>query len=389
MNEMTEHLRQQIQQKGPISFAQFMDDALYLPRLGYYQKPCSIGREGDFYTSVSVGSIFGNLLAQQFMQWWQSDPEHGEGVLQLVEAGAHDGQLAKDILLALGSNVPAAFSRVQYRIVEPLPERERRQRETLLPFADAVSWCKSLSCLGTAFPADNHAFQVIFSNELLDALPVHRIAWDAKSKCWFEMGVGWSGSAFDWAPLKDPSLFTPKCGTTTLLEKVLREVFPEIDFAMLRDTLPDTYTVELPLAATRWWREAASQLHRGKLVAFDYGFGAKEGMAPERMAGSIRAFRRHGQVRDVLGDPGAVDITADVNFGALQAVGEENGLITDMFMSQEEFFCGLIQRLWAARAFALSPQQTRQIRTLTHPEHLGRSFRVLVQSCCAVRKTRS
>src|SRR5690349_13568153 len=118
-------IRQEIRSNGPVSFGRFMEIALYCPNLGYYERPGSrIGKRGDYYTSVSVGPLFGGLLAVQFSEWLDAIP----GRVQIVEAGAHDGQLARDILTWLRAERPTLFSQVEYWIVEPSQNRQKWQR---------------------------------------------------------------------------------------------------------------------------------------------------------------------------------------------------------------------------------------------------------------------
>ena len=150
----------------------------------------------------------------------------------------------------------------------------------------------------------------------------------------------------------------------------------------LLEVLPDGFTVEVSPAAERWWREAASVLECGRLVTIDYGLTADEFIVPERKEGTARAYSHHQASRDVLADPGEQDITAHVNFTAIQTAGESAGLRTDAFVTQAQFLTGIAARAWkdGASLGAWTPERTRQFQTLTHPEHLGQSFRVLVQS---------
>ena len=145
--------------------------------------------------------------------------------------------------------------------------------------------------------------------------------------------------------------------------------------------LPDGYIVESAPAAERWWRDAAGALAHGKLLAIDYGFTADEMFSPARARGTLRAYCRHHVNDDLLANPGEQDLTAHVNFSAIQKAGEDGGLKTEFFSSQAKFLTEIVAK--AAQANSLgtwSPSQSRQFQTLTHPEHLGRAFRVLVQS---------
>jgi SAM-dependent MidA family methyltransferase len=146
--------------------------------------------------------------------------------------------------------------------------------------------------------------------------------------------------------------------------------------------LPDGFTTEVCPAAEKWWRTASRLLACGKLLTFDYGLRAEEFFMPERKAGTVRGYHHHQPGNDVLAHPGDQDITAHVNFTAIRTAGESAGLRTEAFLPQAQFLTGIAARIWKDGALCgeWTPARTRQFQTLTHPEHLGRSFRVLVQS---------
>src|SRR6185369_8956391 len=200
MTEIAKIIRQQVQEQGVLPFSEFMRLALYCPKYGYYEQAGSqIGRKGDFFTSVSTGSLFGELLAFQFFEWLgelnpkprksphaRSDEPYprselrrsaeaagGEG-FQLVEAGAHGGQLAADILNWFQQNQPAFLSSLEYWIIEPSPQRRSWQKDKLEHFPRNVRWVESPAML-----PPKGITGIIFSNELFDAMPVRRLGWDA------------------------------------------------------------------------------------------------------------------------------------------------------------------------------------------------------------------
>jgi SAM-dependent MidA family methyltransferase len=146
--------------------------------------------------------------------------------------------------------------------------------------------------------------------------------------------------------------------------------------------LPDGFSTELCPAAEHWWHEAAKVLEHGKLLAIDYGLRADEFLMPERKEGTLRAYQRHRLGKDVLACPGEQDITAHVNFTAIRAAGESAGLKTDAFLTQAQFLTRIAARTQQAEGSfgKWTTERTRQFQTLTHPEHLGRPFHVLVQS---------
>ena len=400
MNTLFEIISRETAERGVLPFARFMELALYCPVHGYYEKEKdNLGRHGDFYTSVGVGELFGQLLAFQFAGWLETlNPQ--SSTLNLVEAGAHGGQLARDILDWLQLKRPKLFEQIEYRIIEPSARRQEWQKETLKNFAPRVRWFTGLE---HASRVAHHASLngIIFSNELLDALPVHRLGWDAKDKKWFEWGVAVDGGKFVWARCPDTlsvnhpgapasrrpvgSQISELAGETPALPGIVPDGFDPSSSLHLPSSLlaalPDGYTVDISPAAQNWWREAATVLGRGKLLTIDYGFTADELLLPGRMHGTLRAYNRHHVSGDLLANPGKQDLTAHVNFSDLQAAGESAGLRTEMFSTQSQFLTRILEGAITDNSFrAWTSAQARRFQTLTHPEHLGRAFRVLIQS---------
>ncbi|HKI68783.1 MAG TPA: SAM-dependent methyltransferase, partial [Verrucomicrobiae bacterium] len=295
--------------------------------------------------------------------------------------------LAGDILRWLHSKRPELFERFEYGIIEPSQRRREWQKEKLLPFAPRVRWYDVLENLGSVTPGFSG---IIFCNELLDSMPVRRLGWDAKHKKWFEWGVTLEAEKFVWARC-DNSLFHPmgegaqRAGEGGAISRsVLGIPFPSsiLDFpSSLLAVLPDNYTIEISPAAENWWRDAANVLERGRLMTIDYGFTSEEMVSPGRNQGTLRGYIRHRVADDVLANAGEQDITAHVNFSAIQAAGESAGLKTEMFSTQAQFLTRILGRTLKDKSFGeWDATRTRQFQTLTHPEHLGRPFRVLVQS---------
>jgi len=360
VSKIIEKIASTIRAEGAIPFARFMELALYCPDCGFYEKEeDNIGKTGDFFTSVSVGNLFGQLLAFQFDEWFATEAQGQDTELRIVEAGAHNGQLAADILTWLRERRGETFRRLKYYIIEPSERRRKWQQMKLKGFEETVKWLPAISALKSARPSSE---TIIFSNELLDAMPVHRFGWDASEKKWFEWGVALHGEKFIWTRLENPGFTPPISG--------------------LESVLPDGYTVEVSPAAEKWWREASQAFTRGRLVAIDYGFTAEEQFSPARPNGTLRAYRRHQVTDDFLADPGEQDLTAHVNFSTIQKAGEEAGLKTETFCTQPQFLTRIVEKIFKQSALfgEWGPKQTRQFQTLTHPEHLGRAFRVLVQS---------
>jgi SAM-dependent MidA family methyltransferase len=367
LSTAAEKIRAEIAERGAISFARFMELALYCPVCGFYEKENdTIGRRGDFYTSVSVGSLFGELLAFQFAEWLaelrELNHSRKSGTLKIVEAGAHDGQLARDIMTWLGLWRPELAAQIEYWIIEPSARRRQWQRETLKEFSSRVLWLESY------IPKQPPRVKgIIFSNELLDAMPVHRLGWDAKQRAWFEWGVTVEHERFTWVCLPD------MMDNSHLLPLVSPELLA---------VLPDGFTTEICPAATAWWGEAAGALECGKLVTIDYGLTAGDFFTPERKDGTLRAYDQHRLNTNVLANPGEQDLTAHVNFTEIQSAGKAVGLKTELFQDQATFLTSIAKRAWRedSRFGPWMPKHTRQFQTLTHPEHMGRAFLVLVQA---------
>jgi len=277
---------------------------------------------------------------------------------------------------------------------EPSARRQHLQKKTLKDLAKKVRWFESFramvdapSNLETAShnalrsPPLANVYGIIFSNELLDAMPVRRFGWDATKRLWFEWCVAAEGERFVWAPMDDVERF-PFVPDEAELPRTSFENAGSGASLDLLSVLPDGFTVEVCPAAQAFWREAAGALCRGKLLTFDYGLRAEEFLTPERKEGTLRAYHRHRPSADVLANVGEQDITAHVNFTAIQSAGEAVGLQTELLQTQTNFLTDIARRAWQAGSGfgSWTTAHSRQFQTLTHPEHLGRSFRVLVQA---------
>lgn len=341
-----------------MTFARFMALALYHPQWGYYERAQGqTGRAGDFYTSVSVGSLFGELLgfdlAERCLALEAEQPT-------LVEAGAHDGQLACDILGYLEEFRPALFERIRYVILEPSATRTAWQRDKFTRFSGKLDWRRDWAEVGS--------FEgVAFSNELLDAFPVHRWRWSRSERRWREMGIGVGDDRLTWVRLDNAS------GEAEALLPVIAEGLAEV--------LPDGFALETSPAALAWWRSAARSLRTGWLCAVDYGSAEEALLQPQRAEGTLRAYARHRLSADVLANPGGQDITAHVNFTRIIHAGELEGLRTEAFQAQGSFIKRIVERAHEnPKHFPdWTPSRRRQLATLMHPDHFGRAFHSLVQ----------
>jgi SAM-dependent MidA family methyltransferase len=344
-------LRAKIEENGPLSFADYMATALYEPSLGYYSRHArQVGRGGDFFTSVSVGPLFGELLARRFLREWREMESPSRW--RIIECGAHDGSLAADILRALSQLDPQAFSDLEYVIPEPLPALQSAQRETLAHFP--VRFVSDVDEL-VADPLPG----IAFGNELLDALPFHVVEW--QSGGWRECRVGTDSSGeFVWETaheIDDPAL------VSALTE--------------LGNHFPDGYRTEIRTKVHQFLKPLTQALTSGLLLWPDYGFARPELYHPDRKSGTLRTFSKHRAAENPLTTPGEIDITAHVDFTAVAEAAISLGCVPLAFRNQGSWLTEIGRDWLLSLEGRPDPTALRQFQTLTHPAHLGGSFHVL------------
>jgi SAM-dependent MidA family methyltransferase len=338
---------------GPMRFADFMVAALYAPARGYYAKGIrQVGRGGDFFTSVSVGPLFGELLTRRFLQEWRKSgsPEKW----RIIECGAHDGTLAVDILGAMARLDPQAFAALEYAISEPLPLLQATQKTTLAGFERNTRFINSPDELFS-----NPLPGIAFGNELLDALPFHLVEWhpDGWQECRVTVGPG---DDFAWEthhPIDDPLLLAA--------------------LVKLGCYFPAGYRTEVRTNFRDFLEPLTRCLSSGILLWPDYGFARPEYYDPARKSGTLRTFSKHRAAENPLEFPGEIDITAHVDFTAVAEAAISLGCRPVHFQNQGAWLTA-IGRDWLL-GLEGNPDTLalRQFQTLTHPAHLGGSFHVL------------
>ena len=339
-------IRDQIRREGPLPFARFMEQALYHPEHGYYSSGrCTIGRRGDYFTSISVGPIFGRLLAAQFTEVWERLERPDK--FTIVEQGAHHGEFASDVLAALRTHAPPLFAAVRYRIVEPFPVLRRRQEGVLRQFADQLEWAESLEAMA---PFSG----IHFSNELIDAMPVRLIVSTGGE--WLERRVERTSCGFTLVrrPISDPEL--PDRLTTIPIPTV------------------DGYETEVNLAALDWIASLARKLECGVVLIGDYGFARADYYGPSRCTGTLQSYARHRLLGSPLEEVGESDLTTHVEWTSLAEQAEESGLTIAGFTDQHHFLTGLLASRPELASLGEKPQA---LQTLIHPEFLGTRFQFL------------
>ncbi len=357
-SELKTEIMRQIEQRGVLSFAEYMTLCLYHPQYGYYTSPRSrIGKQGDFFTSSSVHSLFGRLVARQIKQLWQL---LGEGPFTLVEQGAGEGYLCLDILDGLAEEAPDFYAQLDYRIVEVSCDHRHRQQQRLASHIEAgrISWC--------TFDELKPFSGCFVSNELVDAFPVHLV--EKKNNELLEVMVTCVDGEFkeEFGPLTDPRLSDY--------------------FDLSQQPLVEGNRAEVNLAALDWIKQVGQLLQRGAVLTIDYGYPAAELLAPWRRAGTLLCYHRHESSDNPYQHIGCQDITAHINFSVLETVGRDQGLETLYFGEQYRFLMGLgfLEELVRLQALETDPQRAQALRmtlkNLIMPDGgMGESFKVLLQ----------
>jgi len=349
-------LVERIRAAGPISFAEYMRECLYHPQCGYYSKGES-RRLADFYTSVDVHPIFGRLLARQLAEMWESLGKPRE--FAAVEAGAGTGRLAAQILNFAAQKLPDLYGALRYSAVEQSAARRERQRETLRTYLENGK-AESAADLPREIP-----FGCIFSNELLDAFPAHRVVVNGGALR--EVYVGFDGAAF-----------TEELGVPTSPE--IGRYFDEQQIA-----LREGQQAEVNLEACRWIVEVARRLVRGFVLTVDYGHEAEELYNERHMRGTLLAYSEHRASEDFFARPGEQDLTAHVNFTALDLWGRRAGLERTGCVSQMGFLVAMGRVNEFADLYDDGATEVERIRarlllkSLIHPEGMGETFQVFIQ----------
>jgi SAM-dependent MidA family methyltransferase len=349
-------LAERIRSHGPITFAEYMEACLYHPVHGYYTKSEQQTRR-DYFTSVDASPLFARLLARQFQEMWcvLGRPE----TFRLVEAGAGTGQLASQILDFALEEWPDLYETLRFIAVERSPARRALQSKSMQAhiaggkFASQDELRNEIAC------------GCIFSNELIDAMPVHRVVRERGDLREIYVGLGKNGFCDEMGSL-----------SSSALGEYLSE--QNID-------LREGQQAEVNLAACRWIGEAGKKLESGFVLTIDYGHRAKELYDERHMRGTLLAYQRHRAGENWFRAPGEQDLTAHVNFTALDVYGRRSGLVSTGFTSQSNFLLALARHGNFAdlqpdgMSEAEQTQRRLLFKTLINPEGMGETFQVLIQ----------
>jgi SAM-dependent MidA family methyltransferase len=344
---LVEFIRRDIAaQGGWISFARYMELALYASGLGYYTAGAhKFGAAGDFITAPELSPLFGRTLARQVAEIMAHSVPH------ILELGAGSGKLAADMLAELEQLGSLPDS---YAILEVSADLRARQqalmRERLPHLMDRMHW---LDTLPEKFSG------AIITNEVLDALPVHLVHW--RDSALTERGVVLNDNSFIWQE-------------RAIIDAALL-------YAAQQIKVPDDYVSEICLAARGLINSLAQRLEQGAMLFIDYGFGAREFYHPQRRNGTLMCHYRHHAHDDPFFLPGLQDITAHVNFSDIAECGIDAGLELMGYTSQAFFLinCGITALLQDT-----SPENLRdylplsaQLQKLTSPAEMGELFKVI------------
>ena len=351
---LAERLRESIRREGSITFHDWMQAALYDPDGGYYQRADRKrwGRAGDYRTSPERSELFAATFARYFVKL--------DVDLTIVECGAGDGSFAAGVLRTLRDQFPSRFVETRYVVYELSDDARERAQERLSEFGEHVEFCSEWDSVSV----DSGIY---FSNELLDAFPVHRVVLDEGGLSELYVDIDADGR-FVWStgPLSTPRL---------------EEFVSTYSIA-----LASGQTIEINLTIDDWFKSVAAKLERGFVITVDYGAEADELYDPAlRPDGTLRGFSRHGFVDDLLAEPGEHDLTTSINWTQVKAVGERLGLEVVDFASQDKFLlnAGLLDQLNYQLSHTESEAEkvslTTGAREMILPGSMASSFQVLVQ----------
>jgi SAM-dependent MidA family methyltransferase len=352
-----EKIAQEIREHGPIPFSRYMEMCLYDPELGYYARHAEqFGKAGDFYTSSDVHAVFGRLLARQFEEVWRA--LRSPAAIQIMELGPGRGLFAQDVLDWSEKKFPEFFGAIRYSLVESSPTLRERLTQTLerhfITGKCALQSTPSLEASQSVMPV------IVFANEFFDALPVE--------------------------VLSDKGSLRIRSGAGCLEETWTATSAEELEYLDRCSVHPEPgERVEAGLIAQEYMTRIARSVSCGFIAIVDYGYTREELLAG-RHRGTIMTYRQHSASSNPYEAPGEQDITAHVNFTALQSAAEQSGMRVEKLLTQSQFLMGIGEVNEFADAFeeCKLPQERAkvalQLKHLVTPAGMGETFHVLIAS---------
>ncbi len=408
-------IEQEIGEHGPIPFSRYMELCLYHPELGYYSRNAEqFGKAGDFYTSSDVHAVFGRLLARQFEEIWRALGSPAE--VEILELGPGRGLFAQDVLAWSEKKFPGFFHALHYSLAERSPRLRTQLRSVLARYfeegvvssveenatEDHVSqrlrpWFTAASDVtaeGTwssdaASPTDAGDSFYLTKDETQRPTPLVplRNAMDERALAAEVPVIVFANEFFDALPveiLSQQGALRISTKDGRFIETWVPPSAEELEFLDRYGVHPEAgERIELPLLANRYMGRLAASVRIGLIIAIDYGYTRPEQLAG-RLRGTLMAYRQHSASPDPYQAPGEQDLTAHVNFTALSAAVEENGMQAQPLLTQSQFLMGIGERNQFADAFedCRLPQERAkvalQLKHLVTPAGMGESFHVLV-----------
>jgi len=356
---LAERLRERIRREGPITFCDWMRTVLYDEQEGYYCRSDlqKWGRAGDYRTSPERSSFFAATFARYFAQLYEQLGRPRQWTI--VEAGAGDGRFACGVLETFRDYFPSVFSATRYVVDEVGSHSRSLARERLEPFIDRIEF--------RALEEVEVDPGVVFSNELLDAFPVHRVVMQGGRLCEFYVNTGSNGD-FEW---------TIGAPSTDLLANY---------FAQSQIQLAEGRAAEVNLEIGDWISKVAGRIRTGYLITVDYGADADElYSSPARAQGTLRGFHEHRLVQEVLAQPGEQDLTTTIDWTFAKRIGETMGLEIAAFDRLDKFLlaAGLLEQLELEtqrnEGEAAKLRLTTAAREMILPDGMAAHFQVMVQ----------
>ncbi len=358
-------LSARIRRDGPITFRDWMEAALYHPTEGYYcrRDHQRWGREGDYRTSPERSDLFAATFARYFAILYEKLNSPSDWTI--VEMGGGDGRFSRGVMQTLQNSFPHVFAATQYVIDETSNDSRARARKQVASFGNQVQF-ETLSRL------DRISSGIVFSNELLDAFPVHRVTKKKGRLLEFYVTLT-QDKRFSWTlgPL-----------STTRLSNYFEEYGLE---------LAEDQTVEISLAIDDWLAQTARKIAAGYLITVDYGAELQELCdVPEHHQGTLRAYRQHRLSDDVLDRPGEQDITTTIDWTYVKRAGDRRGFQVIELTSQDKFLMreGLLDQLAHLSDIATGDAERLRLSTSARemilPGGMSSSFQVLVQKRIAI-----
>ena len=360
---LMQYMTELIRETGPLTFARFMELALYDDEHGYYttgggrsaSMTSPIGREGgDFFTAPSFSPVLAKCLVRQLEE---IDERLGHPpVFHLVEMGPGEGTLLRDMLQECREQLTSLLPRLTCILVERSPAFRRRQQETLADWKEqgrGIQWVDDLQSI-----ADASLTGTLLSNELVDAFPVHKVRMEQDGLRELYVTIHDHALQERWG---EPS--------TSELSSFLSELDVE---------LPVGFTTEISLEAVKWVKQVARVLDRGVVITIDYGHTARDYVAPERKNGTLMAYHRHTVSTNPYTRVGEQDLTAHVNFSSLARTGEQVGLTTTGLTNLQHFLMslGIDELIQGCDQESAVVQAAAQ---LLRPHGMGTTFKILLQ----------